>query len=76
LQLVKIYLVEEGAKPNTNHPMIAHNGFTLTDVATSIGNNFAESKKLANIWGPGAYFPGQEVPLTTKVLEGMQVRFI
>jgi uncharacterized protein len=76
LQLVKLYLVEDGFKPDFSQPMIAYIGSTLADVALSIGSNFAQSKKLANIWGPGSHFPGQEVPLTTKVQEGMQIRFV
>ena len=51
-------------------------GEILKDVALKIGTDFAENKKFAKIWGVGAHFPGQEVSLTTKVLEGMKVRFL
>jgi ribosome-interacting GTPase 1 len=51
-------------------------GQTLQDAAIKISEEFAEDKTKARIWGNGAKFPGQEVSLSTKVQEGMQVRFI
>lgn len=76
LKLVKIYLVRPDDKPNLNNPIIMKAGQTLKDVAESIGSEFAENKKLAKIWGPGAHYPGQEVSLNLPVREGLQIRFI
>lgn len=76
LKLVKVYLVRPDDKPNLESPIIMKEGETLKDVAEKIGSEFAESKRLAKIWGPGAHYPGQEVSLSLPVREGMQVRFI
>jgi hypothetical protein len=76
LKLVKVYLVHPDEEPGTNNPIIVKSGNSLLDVANMIGSEFASDKKTAKIWGPGAHFPGQEVSLTTNVLEGMQVRFL
>lgn len=76
LRLVKVYLIEPDEEPNTNHPIIMREGQTLSDVALTIGEEFASEKKLAKIWGKKAYYQGQEVPLTTTVEEGLMVRFL
>lgn len=76
LKLIKVYLVKPDDKPNLENPIIMREGQALKDVAESIGSEFAEGKKLAKIWGPGAHYPGQEVSLTLPVKEGMQVRFL
>ena len=76
LELVRVYLVHPDEEPNLENPMIMKKGEILRDVALKIGTDFAENKKFAKIWGVGAHFPGQEVSLTTKVLEGMKVRFL
>ena len=76
LKLVKVYLVKPDDKPNLESPIILKAEQTLKDVAEKIGTEFAENKKLAKIWGPGAHYPGQEVSLTLPIKERMQVRFI
>lgn len=76
LNLVKIYLIEKDEEPGEKNPIIMKQNNTLQDVAENIGTEFAEGKKLAKVWGPGSRFPGQELPLSTKVVEGMQIRFI
>ncbi len=76
LELVRLYLVKQNEKPNLDSPIIMKKGQTLTDVAKKIGEDFAEEKKGAIIWGTGAKFPGQEVSLSTEVKEGMQIRFV
>lgn len=76
LELVKIYLVEPFEEVNKNHPLIVKKGYTLKDVIEKLGTSVMMDKKLAKIWGPSAYFEGQEVPLTHAVAEGLQVRFI
>lgn len=56
--------------------IIMKEGDLLTDIAAKIGPDFASKVKSAKIWGGAAKFPGQEVSLSTKVQEGMTVRFI
>jgi ribosome-interacting GTPase 1 len=68
LKLVRVFLREE--------PVIMRENETLLDLAYKIGSDFAGSKKSAKIWGPSARFPGQTVPLSTKVQEGMKVEFV
>jgi len=76
LHLVKVYLVKQDEDPNNQNPIIMKRGDSLGDIAKKIGSDFAENKKLAKIWGDQARYQGQEVPLTTKISEGLQVRFI
>lgn len=59
-----------------NGSIIMKQGDTLKDVAEKIGSKFFEKTKLVKIWGTGSKFPGQEVSMDTKVLEGMKVKFI
>ena len=76
LKLVRVFLVRPDEEPSLNHAIIMKEGQTLGEVAEKIGSEFAQGKRLAKIWGPSAHFPGQEVPLSTTVLESLQVRFI
>jgi hypothetical protein len=76
LELVRVYLIKEKEKPNKNNPLIMKKEQTLADVARKIGEEFAEEKEKAIIWGKGSKFPGQEISLSTKIQEGMMVRFI
>lgn len=76
LNFVRVYLVKRDEEPNTGSPMIMRKGQTLKEVAEKIGTDFAETHGKAKIWGPGSKFPGQEVSLSAKVEQGMQVRFI
>jgi small GTP-binding protein len=76
LELTRIYLVRRSEKPSKNSPITMRKGQTLKEVAEKIGSEFAEDITRAKIWGAGAKFPGQEVSLSKKILDGMQVRFI
>ncbi len=76
LKFVTIYLVGLDDAPSFQNPMVVKEDETLADIAQRIGTDFAQSKKLVKIWGTGAKFPGQEVSLTTKVADGMQIRFL
>ena len=76
LKYVRVYLVKRDEKPSKNNPIIMNEGDNLITVAGKIGEEFAEDKTRAKIWGTGAKFKGQEVSLSTKVAEGMQVRFV
>ena len=76
LKFVTVYLVKPDENLNEGNPIVMRLGETLKDVAEKIGPDFAESKKLVKIWGPGAKFPGQEVSFETEVLEGIKIRFV
>jgi uncharacterized protein len=76
LGFVRVYLVKPDHDPTFDEPVVMKQGDTLSDVANSIGSEFALEKKSAKIWGNGARFPGQEVSLTLPIKEGMMVRFI
>lgn len=76
LKLVTVYLVERNEKPSNDNPVIMKENDTLEDVASGIGSEFLGSTTLAKIWGNGSKFDGQEMPLSTKVINGMQIRFI
>lgn len=76
LELVTLYLVERDEKPSFANPIIMKEEDTLEDVAMKIGSEFATSTTIARIWGNGAKFDGQEMPLKTKVVDGMMVRFM
>lgn len=75
LKLLRVYLVHPNEEPNFESPIIMREGDLLLDVAQKLGTNFSE-KKLAKIWGNAAHFPGQKVPTSIKVKDGMQVRFL
>ena len=69
LNFVRVYLDDD-------EPMIMRSGQTLKNVTEKIGTEFAMEHSKAKIWGPGAKFPGQEVSLSTQVVDRMQVRFV
>lgn len=76
LKFVTVYLVKPGREPDFSEPIVMKEGDTLRDIAIKIGSEFADSKKLVKIWGASAKFPEQEVSIDSKVVEGMQIRFI
>lgn len=76
LDFVRIYLVRKDVEPSNKNPLIMKKGKTLKDVAKKVGEEFAEEKENAVIWGPGAKHPGQTVSLKKQIEEGMQIRFI
>src|SRR5258708_1739115 len=76
LDFVTVYLVNANEEPSLNNPMVVKNKITLKNLGEKIGSEFIEGKISAKIWGPGAKFPAQEVSLSTKVQEGMQIRFV
>lgn len=76
LKFVTVYLVKPDEDIEKGSPIIMKEGESLKDIAEKIGPDFAERVKIAKIWGTGAKFPGQEVSFDTKILDGMQVRFI
>ncbi|MFC1624857.1 OBG GTPase family GTP-binding protein [Patescibacteria group bacterium] len=76
LNLVTVYLIKEGEDLHYNSPIIMRGDQKLSEVLPKLGSSFEEKYKMAKIWGKKAKYPGQEVPLTTKVEEKLQVRFI
>ncbi len=76
LKFVTVYLVKPDEEIGKGSPIIMKEGETLKDIALKIGPDFAESKKIVKIWGPGAKFPGQEMSFDAKIVDGMQVRFL
>ena len=76
LELVRVYLVREDEEPSFNNPIIVRKNQTLKEIVRKIGEEFADDKKAAKIWGNKARFPGQEVSLSTPVSDEMQIRFI
>lgn len=76
LKFVTVYLVKPDEELNFDEPMIMKEGDTLKDVAEKIGTEFASKQRLVKIWGNSAKFPGQEVSFSTKVSDGMQIRFL
>lgn len=75
LRFVRAYLTQPGAKPDYDAPLIMKEGETLQNVAEKIGREFAERVKGVRISGPGSKFDLQEVPLTTKIVDRMEVTF-
>jgi len=76
LDLMRVYLVRRDQAPNYDNPVIVKQNISLKELAETIGEEFAEGKTKAKIWGEGAKFPGQEVSLKTKIQEAMQIRFL
>jgi len=76
LGLITIFLLPKGEKSQERFPIVISKGSTLYDCALKIGESFARKVNYAKIWGGGAKFPGQKVPLTYKVQEAMEVYFL
>ncbi|KKU10033.1 MAG: Small GTP-binding protein [Candidatus Woesebacteria bacterium GW2011_GWB1_45_5] len=76
LKFVTVFLVRPDEELTFDNPIVMKEEDTLKDVALKIGTDFTETKKLVKIWGKGARFPGQEVSFSTKVTEGMQIRYL
>lgn len=76
LGLTRVYLRRPDGTVDTEDPIIVYKKDTLERVMYKIGNDFAENKKSAKIWGPGAKFPGQTVSLSTPVVDEMEVMFV
>ena len=76
LGLITVYLIKEDEKLHFNSPIIMRQSEKVLDILPKLGSTFEEKYKMAKIWGKAAKFPGQEVPLTTKLVDQLQVRFI
>lgn len=76
LKFITAYLVEPDQDPNFDNSIIMKEGESIADVAVKIGSEFSANKTSARIWGSGAKFPGQEVSLSTKLIDNMQIRFL
>lgn len=76
LKLITVYLIREDEKPNFENPLVVKKNMNLKDIALEIGEGFTSEKTSAKIWGGGAVFSGQEVPLSKAAQDGMQIRFV
>lgn len=76
LNFVRVYLVKREEEPSFDNPIVVKVSDTLQDVVNELGQELRETTKRAKVWGNGAVFAGQTVPLTTQVVDGMQVRFL
>lgn len=76
LNFARVYLVRPNEEPNFNNPIVMKSNQILYDVLQKLGTEFQKKYKKAKIWGTGSKFPGQEVSLSTQVVDGMQIRFI
>lgn len=76
LGLVRVYLRRPGGGVDRGQPLMARKGDRLEDVLEKLGDDVAEGKKEARIWGPGAKFSGQMVSLATEVMDEMEVMFV
>ena len=76
LGLITVYLIKDDEKLHFNSPIIMRENEKLLNILPKLGSTFEEKYKMAKIWGKSAKFPGQEVPLTASLTDGLQVRFI
>ncbi|TSC90362.1 MAG: small GTP-binding protein [Microgenomates group bacterium Gr01-1014_5] len=76
LGMVRVYLKGRGGITDYEDPLIVNKSYSLNEVMLKVGNEFAENKKGAKIWGPGSRFPGQSVSLSTLVVDQMEVEFV
>lgn len=76
LGLITVYLIKEDEKLHFDSPIIMREDEKILDILPKLGSTFEYKYKMAKIWGKSAKFPGQEVPITTKLIDGLQIRFI
>lgn len=76
MNLITVYLIKDDEKLHYNSPIIMRGNQKLSDILPKLGSSFENKYKMAKIWGGLAKFPGQEVPLTTDLVDGLQIRFI
>lgn len=75
LGFVRVFLKNPFEGEVSDNPFIMRRENDLKDVMNKIGSEFAENKKGVKIWGSGSRFPGQEVSLSTKIIDAMEVMF-
>lgn len=75
LGLIRVYLKKTTGITDYEEPLIMRSYSTLNDVLYKIGNDFAETKSEARIWGPGAKYPGQKVSLSASIQDQIEVMF-
>jgi len=76
LGLITVYLIKDDEKLHFESPIIMRKDENIADILPKLGSTFQDKYKMAKIWGKAARFPGQEVPITTRLIDGLQVRFI
>lgn len=75
LKLARIYLKRQDEPPDMDNPFIIKIGESLQDIIARISICNKDTFKFARIFGPGAKFPNQEVPLTFIPQEGTIIEF-
>jgi len=75
LGLARIYLKKKDCPPDLENPFIIRLGESLNNILERISICEKETFKKARIFGPGAKYPNQEVPLTFVPQEGTIVEF-
>lgn len=76
LGLITVYLIKDDEELHFESPIIMRKDENIADILPKLGSTFQDKYKMAKIWGKAARFPGQEVPITTRLIDGLQVRFI
>jgi len=65
LGLIRVYLKRsKSAEPDFGQPLILRKGATVADAIEKISSELLDQTGEALIWGSGAKFPGQPVPLS------------
>jgi small GTP-binding protein len=76
LNFIRVYLIEDEKNLNFESSIIMKKGQIIADLLPKLGSTFENKYKTAKIWGEVARFPGQEVPLSTKLIDKLQVKLI
>lgn len=77
LGLMRIYLKrKKTAKPDFEQPLILKRGATVADAVGNIYSGLTTQVSGVLIWGPGAKFPGQLVPLSFPLQDEMVLYFV
>jgi len=76
LGLVRVYLRRErNGQADKKEPLIVRANNSLGQVLERISSQMSEDVSRALIWGSGARFPGQEVSMSFRVFDEMEVWF-
>ncbi len=61
LRFIKVYLKPQGQEADLDEPLIVHENSTVEMVCNVLHRDFTERFRYANVWGPSAKFPAQQV---------------
>ncbi|MCD6225961.1 50S ribosome-binding GTPase [bacterium] len=69
--LIRVYLKKDKkSRPDFSQPLILKKGVQAIEAAEAISSQLREETKRIFIWGPGAKFPGQEIPFSHPLRDG------